>query len=211
MTCYIAVLKINVLQNITLEFVNWPLSCCFWIFKLLALLVFFIVLLAALLNCATAIQLFPRWRPSMKPLIAPPVLFDETIDRGGGPAPSSLLLHISFELCRSWLRKLLLLHVSRATVVHLEHSSWASYGKDSQEETPSQNVPELRGSMSLHQAYWDFTHWGGSWLNLVLLWVRFAPFLSSTRLNSQRLWRSCASRCQKARWLRLSRLVSNLA
>ena len=44
-------------------------------------------------------------------------------------------------------------------------SSWASYGRDSQEETPSQNVPERRGSMthSLHQAHWDHAHWGGSW------------------------------------------------
>ena len=123
MTCYIAVLKINALQNITLEFINWPLSCCFWIFKLLALLVFFIVLLAALLNYATAIQLFPRWRPSMKPLIATPVLFDETIDRGSGPTPSSLLLQVSFELCRSW--QLLLLHISPRLFIlsiHLEQA-----------------------------------------------------------------------------------------
>ena len=51
--------------------------------------------------------------------------FDETIDRGSGPTPLILLLHVSFELCRSW--QLLLLHVSLSTVVHLEHSSWASY------------------------------------------------------------------------------------
>ena len=77
-------------------------------------------------------SLFPHWRPSMKPSIAPPVLFDETIDRDSGPTPLILLLHVSFELCRSW--QLLLLHVSLATVVHLEHSSWASYGRDNQEE-----------------------------------------------------------------------------
>ena len=106
---------------------------------------------------------FPRWRPSMKPSIATPVLFDKPIDRGSGPRPSTLLLHVSFELCRSW--HFLLLHASLATVVHLEQSSWASYGRDSQDETPSQNVPEPQGRMthSLHRAHWDDVHWGGSW------------------------------------------------
>ena len=66
-------------------------------------------------------SLFPHWRPSMKPSRVPPVLFDETIDRDSGTTPLILLLHVSFELCRSL--QLLLLHVSLATVVHLEHSS----------------------------------------------------------------------------------------
>ena len=57
-------------------------------------------------------SLFPCWRPLMKPLIAPPVLFDETIDRDSCPTPLILLLHKSFELCRSW--QLMLLHVSLA-------------------------------------------------------------------------------------------------
>ena len=46
-------------------------------------------------------SLFPRWRPSMKPSIVPLVIFDETIDRDSGPTPLILLLHVSFELCRS--------------------------------------------------------------------------------------------------------------
>ena len=40
------------------------------------------------------------------------------------------------------------------------------------------------------------------------MWPRFAPFLPATRLKSQRLWSSCASRCQRARGLRSCRLVS---
>ena len=40
-------------------------------------------------------------------------------------------------------------------------SFWVSYGRVSQEETPSQNVPETQGHIthSLHQAHWDHAHW----------------------------------------------------
>ena len=89
-------------------------------------------------------------------------------------------------------------------------SSWASYGRDSQEETPPHNVPEPRGRLthSLHRAHWDYAQYGGSWFGCVR-----ALLPSSLR----RGWRardsaeSCAPRCQKARGLHSSWLVSNLA
>ena len=64
----------------------------------------------------------PFLRPSMKPSIAPPVLFDETINRGSGPTPSSLLLPVSLSYHLSYAdsdSSVLLLHVSLATNVHL--------------------------------------------------------------------------------------------
>ena len=40
-------------------------------------------------SCACGVPCsLPPWRPSMKPLIAPPAPFDETIDRGSGPTCS---------------------------------------------------------------------------------------------------------------------------
>ena len=45
-------------------------------------------------RCACGVPCsLPPWRPSMKPLIAPPAPFDETIDRGSGPTCS---------LCPRW-------------------------------------------------------------------------------------------------------------
>ena len=141
MTCWISVLKINVLQNTTF----WM---CYTRDNMLYKVVYILhIAYISIKNfnapwrpsmkplratpapfdesidrgSAPPYSLFPRWRPSMKPLIATPVLFNETIDRDSGPTPSSLLLHVSFELCRCW--QLLLLHVSLATVLQVEPSS----------------------------------------------------------------------------------------
>ena len=84
----------------------------------------------------------------------------------------------------------------------------ASYGTDSQEETPSQNVPEPWASITygLHRAHWDYANWGGSWFAC----GRFTPFLPATRLKSQRLWMSCAYRCQKVRRLKSAGVQSGV-
>ena len=82
----------------------------------------------------------------------PPVLFDETIDRNSGPTPLILSLNMSFELCRIW--QLLLLHVSLTTVVHLEHSSWASYGRDNHRRARPLTRRTLEGCWGAWPAWW---------------------------------------------------------
>ena len=90
-------------------------------------------------------------------------------------------------------------------------SSWASHGRDSQEETPSQNLPEPLGRIthSLHLAHWDQAHWGGSW---------FACGRASLPSSPRRGWRAKDSggparpdfQGQKVLWLRSSRLAAGV-
>ena len=132
-------------------------------------------------------SLFPPWRPSMKPSIVPPVLFDETIGR-------AVVLHLQVYYYTyplpSWaLQKLTVVAV--ACISHHCCSSWAFILSKLWQRQPTRNAFTKRSWTQRPFYAWSSSGSLGQYSQtrqLVRLWARFAPFLHAMRLKSQRLW-----------------------